>query len=87
MTRILLKLCIRTLLFYNQLDPCSNPRLLKYLKFSASKSLKSCLVFFTERRDQTSFKVKHLQYYIKGVLFTVPFTKNNFCPIFRTENV
>ena len=60
---------------------------LNFLNFQPSKSLKSCLVFFTERRDPTSFKVKHLQYYIKGVLFTVPFIKSNFPPIFRTENM
>ena len=60
---------------------------LNFLNFQPSMSLKRCLVFFTERRDPASFKVKHLQYYIKGVLFTVTFTKNNFPPIFRTENV
>ena len=49
--------------------------------------LKVAQFFFTERKGPTSFKVKHLQYYIKRVLFTVPFTKNNFPPIFRTENV
>ena len=61
---------------------CSN-----FVNFQPSKSLKSCLVFFTDRRGPTSFKVKHRQYYIKGVLFTVPFTTNNFSPTFRTENV
>ena len=60
---------------------------LNFLNFEPSKSLKNCLVFFTERRGPTSFKVRHLQYYVKGVLFTVPFTKNNFPPISITENV
>ena len=46
--------------------------------------IKSCLDFLTERRGLTSFKVRHLQYYIKEVLFLVPFTKNNFPSIFRT---
>ena len=56
------------------------------LSFQSSKHLKSCLVFFTER-SPTLFKVKHLQYYIEGVLFTVPFTRSNFSPISRTGNM
>ena len=60
---------------------------LNFLNFQLSKSLKSCLVLFTERRGPTSFKVRHLQYYIEGVLFTARFSKNNFPPMSRTENV
>ena len=60
---------------------------LTFLNFEPSKFHESCLVFFTERRGPISFKVKHLQYYIKGGLFTIPFTKNNFPPISKTENV
>ena len=51
------------------------------------KYLKSCLGFFKERGSPTSFKVKHLQYYIEGVLFAVTLTKENFPPISRTENM
>ena len=40
---------------------------LNFLSFQPWKYLKSCLVFFTVRRSSTSFKVKHLQYYIEGV--------------------
>ena len=66
---------------------CKPSNCLNFLNFEPSKFLKSCLVFFRERRGPTSFEVRHLPYYIKGVLFTVPFTKNNFPPISRTENV
>ena len=60
---------------------------LNFLSSYPWKYLKICFVFFTDRRSPTIFKVRHLQYYMEGVLFTVPFTKNIFPPICRTENM
>ena len=44
------------------------------------------LVFFHGKKGPISFIVKHLQCYV-GVFFTVLFTKNDFPPTSRTENV
>ena len=71
-----LKLCIRTLHFLSNLTTLTNLPLsyLNFLRFQAWKLVKSFSVFFfTWRRGPTSFKVKHFQFYIEGMLFTVPF--------------
>ena len=81
---LLLKLCTRTLHFHKQLDSHHNTRILKFLLIFSPRCI---LKVATERRSPTSFKVKHLQYYIEGVLFAVTFTKKNFHPISWTDNM
>ena len=50
-----------------------------------SKSLKSCLVFSLKEEVPLHSK-SNICNTVKGVSFTVPSTKNNFPPIFKTKN-
>ena len=60
---------------------------LDFLRNQPLKLLKICLFLFTERRHPSSSKVKHLQFWIEGVLFLVRFIKNNTPPTSRPANV
>ena len=60
---------------------------LNFLSFQPWKYLKSCLVFFHGKQKFHFIQSQTFAILYRRSVFTVPFIKNNFPLIFRTENM